>query len=231
MSELKILNKVRTILGMEVELETAKLEDGETTIEFESLEAGEPVHILTEDEQKIALPKGEYKMEDGRIVCVEEEGIIYEIKDGEEEKEEEKEEEPKEEETEAGYDKKEEEELETEEAKPVKKTVESIVKETFFSDIEALVKENEELKAKIEELEAPNTELSEEAKEEATEEVKEEVAEEAKEEVAEEVELSSEEPAEAPIVHNPEASNEVKKGFKYGSQNTTLNKIFTRINK
>ena len=85
MSELKILNKVRTILGMEVELETAKLEDGETTIEFESLEAGEPIHILTEDEQKIALPKGEYKMQDGRIVCVEEEGIIYEIKDGEEE--------------------------------------------------------------------------------------------------------------------------------------------------
>ena len=224
MSELKILNKVRTILGMEVELETAKLEDGETTIEFESLEAGEPVHILTEDEQKIALPKGEYKMEDGRIVCVEEEGIIYEIKDGEEEKEEEKEEEPKEEETEAGYDKKEEEELETEEVKPVKKTVESVVKETFFSDIESLVRENEELKAKIEELEAPKTELAEE---EATEEVKEEV----KEEVSEEVELSSEEPAEAPIVHNPEASNEVKTGFKYGTQNSTLNKIFTRINK
>ena len=221
MSELKILNKVRTILGMEVELETAKLEDGETTIEFESLEAGEPVHILTEDEQKIALPKGEYKMEDGRILCVEEEGIIYEIKDGEEKEEEEEEpseepsEEPKEEEKE---------ELETEEAKPVKKTVESVVKETFFSDIEALVKENEELKAKIEELEAPKTELSEE---EATEEVKEEVEEEAKEEV----ELSSEEHAEAPIVHNPEASNEVKTGFKYGSQNTTLNKIFTRINK
>ena len=221
MSELKILNKVRTILGMEVELETAKLEDGETTIEFESLEAGEPVHILTEDEQKIALPKGEYKMEDGRIVCVEEEGIIYEIKDGEEKEEEEEEpseepsEEPKEEEKE---------ELETEEAKPVKKTVESVVKETFFSDIEALVKENEELKAKIEELETPKTELAEE---EATEEVKEEVEEEAKEEV----ELSSEEPAEAPIVHNPEASNEVKTGFKYGSQNTTLNKIFTRINK
>jgi len=222
MSELKILNKVRTILGMEIELETAKLEDGETTIEFESLEAGEPVHILTEDEQKIALPKGEYKMEDGRVLCVEEEGIIYEIKD-EEEKEEEPKEEPKEEETEAGYDKKEEEELETEEAKPVKKRVESVVKETFFSDIESLVRENEELKAKIEELETPKTELSEEAEEEAIEEVK--------EEAAEEVELSSEEPAEAPIVHNPEASNEVKTGFKYGSQNTTLNRIFSRINK
>lgn len=222
MSELKILNKVRTILGMEVELETAKLEDGETTIEFESLEAGEPVHILTEDEQKIALPKGEYKMEDGRILCVEEEGIIYEIKD-EEEKEEETEEEPKEEVTEEPKEE-EKEELETEEAKPVKKTVESVVKETFFSDIESLVRENEELKAKIEELEAPKTELAEE---EATEEVKEEV----KEEVSEEVELSSEEPAEAPIVHNPEASNEVKTGFKYGTQNSTLNKIFTRINK
>jgi|9_EtaG_2_1085328.scaffolds.fasta_scaffold01742_2 outer membrane biosynthesis protein TonB len=228
MSELKILNKVRTILGMEVELETAKLEDGETTIEFESLEAGEPVHILTEDDQKIALPVGEYKMQDGRILCVEEEGIIYEIKDEEEEEKEEepKEEEPKEE-TEAGYGDKKEEELETEEAKPVKKTIESVVKETFFSDIEALVKENEELKAKIEELEAPKTELSEEAEEESTEEVKEEV----KEEVAEEVELSSDEPAETPIVHNPEASNEVKAGFKYGSQNTTLNRIFSRINK
>ncbi len=58
MNETKILNKVRTILGMEISLETMKLEDGVTLIEAEVFEAGEPVSILTEDEQKIPLPEG-----------------------------------------------------------------------------------------------------------------------------------------------------------------------------
>ncbi len=36
--------------------------------------SGQPVFILTEDEQRIALPIGEYELEDGRILVVIEEG-------------------------------------------------------------------------------------------------------------------------------------------------------------
>ena len=140
----QILNKVRVLLGMEVKLETMKLGDGVTVLEAEMFEAGNEVFVVTEDEQKIALPIGEYELEDGRILVVVEEGIISEIKEKEVEEEVE-EEAPIEEEA------KKEQEMETAKAAP-KKTIESVVKETFFSEIENLKKENEELKAQIEKL-------------------------------------------------------------------------------
>ncbi len=59
-----------------------------TVLEAEMFEAGNEVFVVTEDEQKIALPIGEYEMEDGRILVVVEEGIISEIKEKEEEEEE-----------------------------------------------------------------------------------------------------------------------------------------------
>ena len=193
MKENTILNKVREILGMEVKLEQRKLDDKVTVIEAESFEQGEEVMIITEDEQKIALPIGEYKMESGEILVVAEEGIISELKAAEEEVvEEEVKEEVIEEEVEAA----------TDESKPIKKTVESIVKETFFSDMEKLKKENEELKSQLQEL--SKDPVAEESTPEAI-----------KEEVNEEVELSAEEPkaeveaAAEPIVHNPE--NKAKK--------------------
>jgi hypothetical protein len=124
---------------MEVKLEQRKLEDGVTIVEADSFEPGAEVMIVTEDEQMIPLPVGDYKMEDGQILVVSEEGIIAEIKEAEEE-EEVVEEEAKSEEKEY-----EEEEEEMAEAKPIKKTVESIVKETFFAEIENLKKENAEL--------------------------------------------------------------------------------------
>ena len=194
MKENTILNKVREILGMEVKLEQRKLDDKVTVIEAESFEQGEEVMIITEDEQKIALPIGEYKMESGEILVVAEEGIISELKEAEEEVvEEEVKEEVIEEEVEAA----------TDESKPIKKTVESIVKETFFSDMEKLKKENEDLKAQLQEL--SKDPVAEESTPEAI-----------KEEIKEEVELSTEEPkaneveaAAKPIVHNPE--NQAKK--------------------
>ena len=221
MNQTKVLNKVRVLLGLEVELESMKLEDGVTTIEAEVFEAGEAVFIITEDEQKIPLPKGEYTLESGRVVCVEEEGVIYEMKDGKEEEKEEEEAPEVEAEVEA-----EAEETVAEEAKPVKKTVESVVKETFFSEIEALVNENKELKSQLEEL----SRTEEVKEEEAVEEVKEEVKEEEKAEEA--VELSSEEAGAEPLTHNPEAS-EKKAIFKYASKskNNKLNSIFAKLNK
>jgi len=153
MNEKSILNKVRTLLGLEVKLETMKLSDGVSMLEAESFEAGQPVFILTEDEQRIALPVGEYELEDGRILVVIEEGIIAEIKEVSEE--EEMPEAPEQEvPTEAS-----EVEAATDTAPQAKKIIESIVKESFFSEIEALKKENEELKAK---LSAQTTEVAEE---------------------------------------------------------------------
>ena len=147
------LNTLKTFLGMEVKLEQMKLKDGVTVLEFDVLEKDQPIFIVNEEE-RIALPIGEYELEDERILKVVEEGIISEIVEKQEE-----EEEPKQEEVE--------EEVEMEVEKPVKKTVESQVKETFFSkeDKEKLEKEIEELKAKVTELtkvEEPKVELKEE---------------------------------------------------------------------
>jgi len=198
MKDNSILNKVREVLGLEVKLEQRKLDDSTTTVEAESFEKGEEIMIVTEDEQKIALPVGEYKMQSGEILIVKEEGIIEEVKAEEKEEEEEVIEEDSKKEDEK-YEEKEEEM--SAEDKPIKKTVESIVKETFFSEMEKLKKENEELKSQLQEL--------------SKEEVKETESETITEEVNEEVELSAEEPkaeveaAAEPIVHNPE--NKAKK--------------------
>ena len=218
MKENTILNKVRTLLGMEIKLEQRKLDDSTTTVEAESFEKGEEIMIVTEDEQKIALPVGEYKMQSGEILIVKEEGIIEEVKA------EEKEDEKIEEDSKAHEDEeKMEEEVEAStDEKPIKKTVESIVKETFFSEMEALKKENEELKSQLQEL--------------SKEEVKETESETITEEVNEEVELSAEEPkaeveaAAEPIVHNPE--NKAKKVGNTISPNkrkTIMDTVLSRI--
>ena len=74
-------------------------------------------------------------------MVVAEEGLIAEVK--------EKEEEEVEIEVEVEKDEPMEEEMSDAPTKEVKKTIESVVKETFFSEMEALKKENEELKAKL----------------------------------------------------------------------------------
>jgi len=207
MKEITLLNKVRELLGMEIKLEQRKLEDGVTIIEADAFEAEAEVVIITEDEQRIPLPIGDYKMEDGMILVIAEEGIIAEIK------EEAAEEEVIEEEAEKEYEEKEE-EMATEEAKPVKKVVESVSKETYFSEIEALKKENEELKSQIEKLSKV---------EESTEEV-----------VEEKTELSAEEldPAVKPISFNPENKQETERIlYAQNRTETTLDRIYRKLNK
>jgi outer membrane biosynthesis protein TonB len=97
-----MLNKVKEVLGvelsevpLEVKLAQAELENG-TIIESENFEAGAEVFIVTEDE-KVAMPVGEYKLVDGESLIVEEEGIIASIGAVEEAPEEEVEAEKKEE--------------------------------------------------------------------------------------------------------------------------------------
>jgi hypothetical protein len=81
-----VINQIKELLGMEVKLATMKLSDGVTILEAEVFEAGAEVFVVAED-QKIALPVGEYELEDGKILVVSEEGMIAEIKEMEAEEE------------------------------------------------------------------------------------------------------------------------------------------------
>jgi hypothetical protein len=132
------IEQIKALLGMEVKLATMKLANG-TEIEAEVFEAENEVFIVSEEE-KVALPIGEYELEDGKILVVVEEGIISEIKEKEEEAEEE---------VEAEVEVEEEEEMEAEVATP-KKVVESVSKETHFAKIEEMQKEIDALKLALE---------------------------------------------------------------------------------
>jgi len=191
----QILNKVRVLLGMEVKLEQMKLADGVTVLEAEAFEPEMEVFVLTEDEQKIPVPVGEYELEDGRILVIEAEGIVKEVK-------EKMEEEPMEEEPTVEV------EVEAKEtsAPTPKKTIESVVKESFFSEIEDLKKENETLKAELSKLTTPKDETE-----------------------TLEVELS-EEPK--PIAFNPENTNPVERvRIASKRERSIMDSVLERLNK
>lgn len=211
MNTTEILTKIKTLLGVEsevVRLAQMKLEDGLTIVESD-FEAGAEIMIVTED-GKVAMPIGSYTLEDGRLIVVKEEGIIEEIKEA---KEEEVTEEVVEEEARSEEDKEE----YKEETKAPKKVIESITKESFFSEIEKLKEENETLKKELEGLKLSSEET---------------LVENTKEEVKEttEVELSTEEEPK-PIVHNPENKERVNLGRKISpkKQRTIMDSVFERI--
>ena len=89
-----MLNEIKTLLNIEVKLEEQKLENG-TVVSAEAFEKDNEIFIVTDDE-KIAMPVGEYLLEDGRLVVVEAEGLIADVREVSDEvpaKEEEKKEE------------------------------------------------------------------------------------------------------------------------------------------
>ena len=197
-----LLNKARVLLGLEVKLEQMKLDNG-AILEAEVFEAGAEIFVVA-DEERVAVPVGEYEVEGGMVIVVSEEGIIGEIKEAGAE-----EEAPAEETVEEVV---EEEELSTETTSP-KKIVKSISEEMFFSEIEKLRTEINELKlSKTEVVAEEVVELSE---------VKED-----------KVELSAEEVE--GITHTPENLSDKKELNLYsqkGNKNTTRNRIFNKINK
>lgn len=65
---------------VKVELANMKLADG-TLLEAEAFEAGQNVFLVGEDDEKVAAPVGEHKLEDGMILVIVEEGVISEIKE------------------------------------------------------------------------------------------------------------------------------------------------------
>ena len=141
-----MLNEIKTLLNIEVKLEEQKLENG-TVVSAEAFEKGKEIFIVTDDE-KVAMPVGEYILEDGRLLVVEAEGVIADVREVSDEV-------PAKEETE---------DLEEE----VKEEMSYATKEEL-AEVKTMV---EEIKAMLE----PKEEMSEEVKEEIVEEVKEELS-------------------------------------------------------
>ena len=212
-----MLNKIKTIIGgielteevKEVQLAEMKLQNG-TVVEAEEFKKDEAIFIKSDDE-RIAMPVGEYVLEDGKLLVVEEEGIIADMRDVSDDvpaKEEASEEEVKEEM---------EEEADVADWKGMEKRIKNL--EDAIADLKAdKVEASEETKEDIKE------DIVEEVKEELTEEVKEEI----KEDV--EVELSAVETV-APVKHNPEAKNESKFTLKKNNYPETLqSRIYAKLN-
>lgn len=191
-------NLIKAVLGMQINLAQMKLEDGVTIIEAESFEAEYSIGIVTAD-GVVPLPVGEYKLEDGNILVVEVEGIIKSIAPEAQEEVMPEADHPGAEATEP--------QMGAQTPQP-KRIVESVSKESFFSEIEKL---KTELSAQINEVKAENELLKAENK-------------------ALEIKLNSQEEGAEPIVQNPES--EVKsKGFVYGQSrpDTILDNVFTKL--
>ena len=73
------LNQIKELLNIQVKLEEMKLENG-TIVSADSFEKDSELFIVTDDQQ-VAMPVGEYILEDGRLLVVSEEGIISDIRD------------------------------------------------------------------------------------------------------------------------------------------------------
>lgn len=144
-----MLNEIKTLLNIEVKLEEQKLENG-TVVSAEAFEKDNEIFIVTDDE-KVAMPVGEYILEDGRLLVVEAEGLIADVREVSDEV-------PAKEEVE-----------ETEDLEEEKKEEMSYATKEELAEVKTMV---EEIKAMLE----PKEEMSEEVKEEIVEEVKEELS-------------------------------------------------------
>ena len=208
MKSIKMLNDIKTLLNIEVKLEDMKLENG-TVITTEALEKGNEVFIVSDDE-KVAMPVGEYILEDGKLLIVEEEGIIADVRDVSDD-------------------------VPAKEEEEEKDTTEDLEEEADVADWKGMEKRIKNLEDAIADLKADKVEKSEDVEEEEmsndkmksrtiTEKFSEEVE---NIEVKEEVELSAK-----PIKHNPE-SGATKKRVEFGKGrfNTTLDRVLNKLNK
>ena len=196
-----MLDQIKTLLNIEVKLEEMKLENG-TIVSAESFEKDKEIFIVTDDE-KVAMPVGEYLLEDGRLVVIEEEGRIADVREVSDEVPEKETEEGKE----ITSDLAEEEEIEKEEEE---------AEELGYATKEELA----EVKDMIDEIKAmlePKEEMSSDSQPLKSRTLKEEFS----------------EAASKPIKHNPEGtnSNKTKVEFAKGKFNTTLDRVLNKLNK
>ena len=198
-----MLNQIKTLLNIEVKLEEMKLENG-TIVSAESFEKDKELFIVTDDE-KVAMPVGEYLLEDGRLIVVEEEGMIADVREVSDEVPAKEEEET----TEDLEEKKESEETYAEESDMMKDMMGRIQN---LEDAIADLKGDKE--SKMEEIEE---EMSVE-KPLKSRTVKEEFS----------------EAASKPIKHNPEGATKTKKRVEFARGNmgaTALDRVLNKLNK
>ena len=221
MKSTEMLNQIKTLLNIEVKLEEMKLENG-TIVESESFEKGKEIFIKTDDE-KVAMPVGEYILEDSRLLVVEEEGIIGDMRDVSDDVPQ-KEGEDGEEITEDLEDKDHEyeddgKEADVEDWAGMEKRIKNL------EDAIADLKGDKESKMEDEEVEMEE-EVSRQPKSRTIKEEFSEVEDKVKEELSQ--------PSAEPIKHSPEGKESKRiKGFLY-SQNrmgTALDRVLARLNK
>ena len=214
-----MLNKIKTIIGgielteevREVELAEMKLQNG-TVVEAEEFKKGEAIFIKSDDE-RIAMPVGEYVLEDGKLLVVEEEGIIADMRDVSDDVP-----------------------AKEEDMKETKKEMaeEKLDEEAAVFDwrgMEKRIKNLEDAIADLKEdkVDAPeDVEATEELSEETNEEVKSELS---KEEIKENVDVELSAEVAEPVKHNPEASNESKFTLNKTNYPKTLQqRIYDKLN-
>ena len=195
----QMLNEIKTLLNIEVKLMEMKLENG-TIVSAEAFEKGNEIFIVTDDE-KVAMPVGEYILEDGKLLVVEEEGMIADMREVSDEA-------PAKEEVEETEDLEEEEKKEMEE-------------EADVADWKGMEKRIQNLEDAIADLKKDKVEAEEEV--EMTEEVKEEIVEEVKEELSEVKPIKHNPEAKAP--------QKTQVQFGKGQFNTTLDRVLSKLNK
>jgi len=217
MKSTEMLNQIKTLLNIEVKLEERKLENG-TVVSAESFEKGKEIFIKTDDE-KVAMPVGEYLLEDGRLVVVEEEGIIGDVREVSDEV-------PQKE----GDDGKEiTEDLKEEEYEEEEKKMADV------GDWEGMEKRIQNLEDAIADLKADKeSKMGDDKEEEMSSETQPLKSRTVKEEFSEEVQKEElTEAAVKPIKHNPESVNKKtnKVEFAKGKFNTTLDRVLNKLNK
>jgi hypothetical protein len=198
----EMINQIKTLLNIEVKLEETKLENG-TIVSAESFEKGKEIFIVTDDE-KVAMPVGEYLLEDGRLVVVSEEGMIGDVREVSDEVPEKESEEGKEIT----------EDLEEDEKKDDKEDLGYVTREELSSaigEIKATIDEIKEMMAPKEE------DLSNDSNSLKSRTVKEEFS----------------EAAAKPIKHNPESETAQKTRVEFGKGkfSTTLDRVLNKLNK
>ena len=207
-----MLNQIKTLLNIEVKLEDMKLENG-TVVTAESFEKGKELFIVTDDE-KVAMPVGEYILEDGRLLVVSEEGIIDDVRDVSDE--------VPEKET-------------TEDLEEKEEVVEEEKEMAEVGDWEGMEKRIQNLEDAIADLKGDKKDKMEDVEEEElTEEGQSPLkSRTVKEEFSEEVSQELSEASAKPIKHNPEAVTPQKKQVQFakGKYNTTLDRVLNKLNK
>ena len=227
-----MLNQIKTLLNIEVRLEEMKLENG-TVVSADSFETDKEIFIVTDD-QKVAMPVGEYLLEDGRLLVVEEEGMISSVGEVSDEA---PSEEPKEDE-EITEDLADEEEVSEEAEEEVVEEEEDMAVVEDWAGMEKRIQNLEDaiafIKEKVGDKEEMGTETNTLKSRTVKEEFSEEVSEDASEEVSNQVMEKLSEPSAKPIKHNPESESEQKKKMEFTKckfNTTALDRVLNRLNK